>query len=691
MTDQRKILYGGDYNPEQWLDRPDILEQDITYMKAAKINTVTLGMFAWSVLEPKEGRYEFEWLKRIVDNLYENGISVIMGTPSGARPKWLADAYPEVLRVREDGVRFLFGKRHNHCYTSPVYREKVGRINKALAEQFHGHPAVMMWHISNEYEGKPSCHCPLCKAAFREWLRGRYETIEELNAKWCTAFWSHKYQSFDQVEPPSSIGEQELHGLTLDWKRFVTEQVADFAENEIRALREGGAAQPVTTNLMYDYQWLNYDRLARCIDVVSWDSYPVWHKGRDILTARDNGMQHDFMRSLKHQPYLLMESSPSGTNWQGVSKLKKPGLLRAAGLQALAHGSDSILYFQIRQSRGASEKFHGAVIDHYGGMDTRVFKEAAAIGKELENLGEIAGSRVRSEAAMIYDVENSWALEAAQGPRNDGMYYHETAVKVYNAMKKLGVNVDVLSAARDMNGYKLVAVPMLYMFREGIGERLKEFVRNGGSLLLTYWSGVVDENDRCFLGRTPYGLTDMLGLRREEIDGLYDGEMNILTPAGNPEEVSGESEGTGSETPEEYECRNLCEILDVWNARTLMVYEKDFYRGTPAVTESRYGEGVVYYIAADGEQKLYDRLLEKLARKAGMVPIVPGKIPESVEVCSRESEDGEYVFVQNFLNETVEIKEMELDGQVLLGESREVLKPFGTLIFKREIAGDKNF
>ena len=254
MMKQGKVLYGGDYNPEQWLERPDILEKDIEYMKAAGINTVTVGMFAWSVLEPEEGRNEFGWLERIVDNLYQNGISVIMGTPSGARPKWLADAYEEVLRVREDGVQFLFGKRHNHCYTSPVYREKVRAIDKSLAERFHKHPAVILWHISNEYEGQPACYCALCKAAFQEWLQRRYKTIEELNEKWCTTFWSHRYQSFQQVEPPSSIGEQELHGLTLDWKRFITEQTADFAENEIRALKEGGITQPITTNLMYDYQ-----------------------------------------------------------------------------------------------------------------------------------------------------------------------------------------------------------------------------------------------------------------------------------------------------------------------------------------------------------------------------------------------------------------------------------------------------
>ena len=283
-----RLLYGGDYNPEQWLDRPDILKEDIRMLMEAGCNTVTLGIFSWAALEPQEGDFRFQWLENIVDRLYKNGIYTIMGTPSGARPKWLADKYPEVLRVDETGHRQMFGFRHNHCYTSPVYREKTALINKKLAKSFGNHPGVILWHISNELGGE--CRCPLCQDAFRRWLKERYHTIDELNRRWCTTFWSHTYQSFEQIEAPFTIGETQLHALNLDWKRFVTHQTRDFLRHEIDALREGGAKQPTTTNLMHYFQGLDYFKLAKDIDIVSWDTYPTWHKEEVLHTAYDNGM-----------------------------------------------------------------------------------------------------------------------------------------------------------------------------------------------------------------------------------------------------------------------------------------------------------------------------------------------------------------------------------------------------------------
>ena len=236
------FLHGGDYNPEQWLDRPDILKKDIEYFKKAHINTVSMGMFSWAVLEPEEGKYNFDWLEAVINNLYKEGIYTILSTPSGARPKWMADKYEEVLRMDPDRTRRFFGGRHNHCYTSPVYREKIFNINKKLSERFGKHPAVILWHISNEYGEE--CHCPLCQEKFREWLKEKYGTIENLNSRWCTTFWSHTYNSFDQIESPSPKGENALHALTLDWKRFVTDRTVDFMKHEISAIRAGGADLP---------------------------------------------------------------------------------------------------------------------------------------------------------------------------------------------------------------------------------------------------------------------------------------------------------------------------------------------------------------------------------------------------------------------------------------------------------------
>lgn len=668
-----RILYGGDYNPEQWLDEPEILEKDIEYMKKAKINTVTLGVFAWSTLEPEEGGYDFGWLADRIDRLYAEGIYTILATPSGARPKWLADRYPEVLRVRADRHRDLFGERHNHCYTSPVYREKVRKIDRLLGERFASHPAVIGWHISNEYGGE--CHCPLCQKAFREWLKKRYGgDIRRLDKSWWTTFWSHTYRSFEEIESPSPRGESQLHGLNLDWHRFVTEQTADFMEEEIRALREAGAAQPMTTNLMYDYPLLDYDRIARSIDIVSWDNYPIWHKGEDIDTALDTGLQHDYMRSLKRKPFLLMESSPSVANWQSVCKLKRPGLLTAAGLQALAHGSESILYFQIRQSRGSYEKFHGAVIDHSGRDDTRVFKEVAALGESLGSLKEIVGSQVEAEAAILYDMENRWALEGACGPRNKGLHYHESVMKSYRALKGQGVNVDVIGASADLKPYRLVVAPMLYMFRDGFAEKLRQFVEEGGCFVLTYWSGIVDEEDLCFLGGTPHGVMDVFGMRRTETDGLYEGETNLLCPA------------EGSFFAHSYTCRNLCDLIALEGGKPLMFYGKDFYKDTPAVVEDRCGKGLAYYVGADVEQGFYDALYGHLICTLGITRIVEGKLPAGIEVSERSSEEARYIFVQNFSDAAVDLTGLTLPGEILYGRDKERLEAYGSLVLKVERA-----
>lgn len=579
----------------------------------------------------------------MVDRLYENGISVMMATPTAARPRWMAQKYPEVLRMDAMRQRNLYGERHNHCYTSPVYREKTRKINTKLAEAFKDHPGVIAWHISNELGGE--CHCPLCQEAFRNWVKQKYGSLQALNHAWNTAFWSHTYQSFDQVESPSPKGDASLHGLNLDWKRFVTDQTADFVKWEISALRDAGAKQPTTINMMYDFKGLDYHKFADIVDFVSWDNYPTWHKEAEAVTAADTAMQHDIMRSIQKKPFYLMESCPSATNWQPVSKLKKPGMLHAASMQAVAHGSDSVLYFQMRQSRGASEKFHGAVIDHYGGDDTRVFREVTKVGETLAQMQELSGAICSPKVAVIYDTENRWALEDAAGPRNQGLFYKETVEKSYRAFRRLGLDVDVIDETQGLSDYQIVAAPVVYLQREGWVEKVRQFVAGGGTFLATYWSGIVDETDLCFLGGTPHGLLDVMGLRSMEIDGLYDGEWNEGVPV--PQ--------NRLHLTRTYRCSNLCELVKPSTAEVLMTYGKDFYAGMPALTENQYGAGKAYQICAGFEQGLYDELCGKLAEEAGVTSVVK-EIPDGVEVTTREKNGIRYVFVQNFNRNAVEIK-----------------------------------
>lgn len=666
-----KMIHGGDYNPEQWLDMPEILEKDIAYFKKAKINEVSLGIFAWAKLEPEEGVFDFDWMEKIINRLYENGISTMLATPSGARPKWMADKYPEVLRVAPDRTRNLFGARHNHCYTSPVYREKVRIINKRLAEKFGNHPGVIAWHLSNEYGGE--CHCPLCQEEFRGWLKEKYQTIDRLNKAWATTFWSHTYNSFTQIESPSPRGEMAVHGLNLDWKRFVTDRTVDFVKHEIQAVRDGGSDKPVTINMMYDFQGLNYHKFADIIDIVSWDNYPQWHKKEEYLTAMDDGMQHDIMRSIQKRPFLLMECCPGATNWQPVSKLKRPGMLHAASLQAVAHGSDSIQYFQLRKSRGSSEKFHGAVIDHYGGEDTRTFAEATQVGETLEKLQEMTGAHTPAKVAVIYDWENRWALEDAQGPRNAGLHYKETVEKSYYAFRRLGLDVDMIDMEQELDGYQVVAAPMLYMLRAGFEKKVRAFVEKGGTFLMTYWSGIVDETDLCFLGGTPAGLMDVMGLRSTEIDALYDGESNVGVPC----------QGNFLHMAESYRCENLCDLVKVSTAQVLMTYGEDFYEGMPALTCNAFGKGKAYYICADFQQEFYNELFRKVTAEAGVKRTIT-HIPCGVEVTTRESNQAVYLIVQNFNRKPVEISLPVEEYPVWFGSYDGTVGKWETVILKKE-------
>ena len=628
------FLHGGDYNPDQWLDRPDILDQDILLMKEANVNCVSVAIFAWARLEPEEGVYDFAWLAQIIDNLYKNGINTVLATPSGARPAWLAQKYEEVLRVDENGQRRWMGGRHNHCFTSPVYREKVRAMNMRLAEAFGHHPGVILWHLSNEYGG--TCYCPLCRDAFRDWVKDRYQTLDAVNKAWWMPFWSHTYSSWEQVEPPSPRGESDTHGLNLAWKRFTTDRTADFCLMEKTSIRDAGSTLPITTNMMYYFYDLNYFKFKDIVDIASWDSYPSWHVFEDDgETAVWAGMAHDLIRSIKKAPFLLMESTPSSLNWKPVSKLKKPGMHMLSSLQAVAHGSDSVQYFQWRKGRGASEKFHGAVVDHYGKSDTRVFQEVEALGSRLKDISFLHGAQVKAQVAIIFDWENRWAVSDAAGPRNTGIHFLETLLDHYRAFWKMGISVDLVDMESSLDGYQLVAAPLLYMYRAGFEKKLRDFVAAGGTLVGTYWSGIVNEDDLCYLGGAPYGMMDVYGLREEEIDSLNDGEFNSMTWEGKT-----------------YRLRDLCARPVSVTGEVLSVYGEDFYQGEPSLVKNSYGQGTAYYLAARAEDSFFVDFYQKLAKKLSLEKAVPCSVlPDGVTAGARYAGEEKIAVLQNY-NET---------------------------------------
>ncbi|OQQ04926.1 beta-galactosidase [Vibrio splendidus] len=642
------LLHGADYNPEQWLDRPDILAKDIELMKQTNCNVMSIGIFSWSALEPVEGEFQFEWLDNVLDNLADTGISVLLATPSGARPAWLSERYPDVLRVNSARVKQLHGERHNHCYSSPNYREKVSIMNAKLAERYSQHPAVVGWHVSNEYGG--DCHCNYCQEEFRLWLKNKYGSLYNLNKLWWSAFWSHTYTSWEQIESPSPVGENSVHALKLDWKRFCTDRVSNFCEHEIAPLKSINPDLPTTANFMeyfYDY---NYWELAKSIDVVSWDSYPLWHRDSDeVALACYTGMYHDLMRTLKDQPFLLMESTPSQTNWQPITKLKKDGVHLLSSLQAVAHGSDSVQYFQWRKSRGSVEKFHGAVIDHVGHANTRTSREVTAVGEYLKQINDVAGASTHAEVAIIFDWENRWAMDDASGPRNEGMHYEQTVCDHYRGFWQQGISCDIIEQLSDFTPYKIIVAPMLYLIKPGVAERLEAFVKQGGTLVATYWSGIVDQNDLCFLGGFPGGegspLRRTLGIWAEEIDSLYDHERVLF-------EMETHS---GFGFCGEFKAKHLMEHIHLETAEALAYYREDLFDACPVITKNQFGKGCAYYIAARTETEFNELFYISLANLHGIRKPIEN-VPYGVSVTTREDEQSRYLFIMNFLNEPRDLK-----------------------------------
>lgn len=669
------FLHGGDYNPDQWLDRPDILKEDIRLMKLAGVNCVTLGVFSWVMYEPAEGEFSFDWLEEIMDRLYAEGIYTILSTPSASHPAWLDATYPTVMMVKANGERNRHGGRGNSCWSSPKYREKIGIIDRKLADRFGSHPGLLLWHISNEVGGE--CFCPLCAKRFQEHLGRRFDQdIQKLNQAWWTPFWGHCYNDFSQIEPPYSNGETSIPGLLVEWKRFTTWNIVDFLKTEIRIFKELTPQIPVTLNFMSFSQKLDYREAAKELSLVSWDSYPAFHNDQETLyeTMAKTAFYHGLIRSLKpEKPYLLMECTPSVVHGMPYNKQKRPGVHRLACLQAIACGSDSVLYFQWRKNRGGHEQHHGAVVDHLGTGDTRIFREVSEVGSMLRRLSEAAGSMPGAEAALLVDWDNRWALNEGQLAGQQTKNYEKTCIALWKEFFRRGVEMNVVSTEADLSGYRVVVAPMMYMLRPGTAANLKRFVENGGLLLSTYLTGYVDEHQLCYMGGFPGdGLSELFGVISEELDTLYPSDRNRIHFA----------DGT------EWEVYDYAEVLRVGSAKVLGVYAEDYYQDGAAVTCNTYGKGKAYYVAARVAPAQMWTLFEQMLKEAKL-PVK--SLSEGVEYHQRRGEKETYDF---YLNWTTQARDVSVtEGEDLL-TGRQVtenmlrLAPYGAAVIHRVVAGE---
>jgi len=644
------ILHGGDYNPDQWLDYPSIIDDDFRLMKLSGCNTFSVGIFAWTSYEPEEGVFTFDWLDRIMDRLAEAGHKVILATPSGAKPAWMSARYPEIRRVNRQGLREPHRGRHNHCWSSPVYREKVQIINSRLAERYKGHPALRMWHISNEYNGE--CLCDLCLASWQRWLKDKYGTLDALNHAWWTYFWSHRYTAWEQITPLDTVHE----GMNLDWMRFLTWQVTDFYRWEIAPLKAHTPEIPCTTNFMGAFNGLDYSRLADEMDIIADDQYPAYDaENPDLVSnARWISFKDDLYRSFKpDRPFMLMESCPDTPQWKKPQRLKQPGLHQSEMLQALGHGAEGTCYFQWRKGRGGMEKFHGAVVDHNNHEHTRVFQDVARLSDYYQKLTPILGSRVQSQVALIYDWEARWAFNFCDGPASQDGAYERTCIEHYTSFWERGISVDVVSSERfstpGVSPYKLVIAPMLWMLKPGVAAKLREYVQNGGVLVTTSYTGIVDETNLVFMGGWPGdGLMEVFGVWNEETDVLRAGQTRpIHLEAGNPLSPQGA-----------YQAQYVCGLVHLRGAQALATYGDGFYAGTPALTVHQFGHGQVYYQAAcltpDSQRDFYGAL----TRQLGLTQAFQAGLPRGVACQVRVKDRQRFYFLENF---TPQEQDIQLD------------------------------
>jgi len=613
--------YGGDYNPEQW--PREVWEEDVALMGRAHVNVATLPVFGWAALEPEEGRFEFEWLDDILDRLHRGGVTACLATATASVPAWLTQRYPDVLVVGEDGVRRKHGNRHTFCPNSPNYRRLATLLVRKLAERYGQHPALLLWHVNNEYGGY--CFCDQCAAAFRGWLRARYGTLAELNDRWYTSFWGHTYTDWEQIDTPTKNGEHSIQALKIDYHRFQSESLLDCYRAEAQVLREVTPDVPITTNLMGAFFPLDYHQWAKEMNVVSWDNYPYYN-----AEPADVAFAHALMRGLKEgQPFLLLEQSPSQQNWAPYNRLKPPGQLRLQSYQAVAHGADSVMYFQWRRGRGGIEKLHGAVMEHGGSPENRVFREVAALGAELQRVGgEIQGKRVPARVAVLFDWPNWWGLRYSSGPSKD-LDYPKVVRAFFAALHGLGIQVEVVSPSADMAPFDVIVAPLLTMLRQEDADRITCRVEQGASLVATFFSGLTDDTDRVYLEGPPGPWREVLGISVEETDALP------------PELPNGLRWGED----EEHDATLLADRVRLEGAEVLATYTRDFYAGEPAVTRNRHGEGRAYYVATLPEAAGLRHLISLVCAERGVVsPLPDGPPPAGIEVTAR----GDLLFLLNY-------------------------------------------
>lgn len=617
------IAFGCDYNPEQW--SPEVWDEDIRLMREAGVDLVAVNIFGWSHLQPGPDAFDFAGLDDILERLQAAGIRVNLGTGTASAPAWLSRAYPEVLPMAEDGTRRYPGGRQAWCPSSPVFRTASLRLVEAVAARYGAHPAVALWHVSNELGCHNAlCYCDESAAAFRVWLRGRYGSVAELNRAWGTAFWSQTYHDWEEILPPRAALSARNPGQLLDFHRFSSDAVFSQYRAEADVLRRL-SDRPVTTNFMVTAHIENMDywSWADEMDVVANDHY-LDHRLGDPLS--ELAFAADLSRGLAQgAPWILMEHSTGAVNWQPLNLAKEPGQLLRNSLTHVARGADGVCFFQWRASLQGAEKFHSAMLPH-AGTDSAVWREVVELGGIVDRLGEVAGSRVVADAAVIFSWEAWWATDTECRPSQSVGYLTQVHA-TYAALHAQGLTVDIVRPGADLSAYRFVMVPGLHLLRADEAAVLTDWIAAGGTAVVTYNSGIVDESDRIWAGGYTGPLREALGIHVEEFAPVAPGVAIAL------------DDGTRSHL--------WSERLRATTAETLATFADGPATGSPAITRNAHGRGSAWYFATQLEPSTLADRLGAIARAAGVRPPAAVEAAGAFEIVRRRGEDASYVFVVN--------------------------------------------
>ena len=626
------IALGCDYNPEQWPE--SVWEQDVTLMREAGVGFVTVGVFSWALLQPNPTSFEFGWLDRILDLLGANGIAVDLATATASPPAWLARAHPETLIVDQAGNRLWPGSRQNFCPSSPVYREHSLRLVEAMATRYAGHPALKMWHVSNEIGcHNAHCYCDVSAASFRAWLQRRYGDLDALNTAWGTAFWSQWYHDWEEILPPRQTAAGPNPTQQLDFARFSSDELLASYTVERDLLRQLSPGIPVTTNFMVMPAVTNMDywSWAPELDIVAQDHYLDGKLDPLIAQPAELAFCADVTRGLAGGgPWFLMEHSSSAVNWQPVNLAKAPKQLLRNSLSHVARGADAVGFFQWRASVAGNEKYHSALLPH-AGTDSKIWREVVELGGVLSRVSEAAGTRTEAQAAVLFDWQAGWAWNQGAHPTSL-LSYAEQPVAMHRALWQLGITADGVRPGADLSGYRLVVVPTLYLVDDECVAELTRFVEGGGQLVISFASGLVDENDHVRLGGYPGAFRKLLGLRSEEIFPL---------PADRTVQLSSRDLAQGNT----WTGSLWTELTHLDGAEAVARYLDGPVVGHPAITRNPVGAGAAWYVGTALDDTALTALLDQVAIAARVQPPVPA--PPGVEVVRRKGPQGSYLFVLN--------------------------------------------